>query len=270
MMCRKLVILFFIIFLCIGSFAKADLTSSQKKELFEQANGYFQQANSANDLKQAKSLYEKSILNYQKIIEDGNVKNSRLYYNLANAYFLDGKLGRAILNYRKAEKLDSSDENIKKNLEFARSRRIDKVTVNTEKKVMQTLFFWHYDFSLKTKSILTCIFFGILCLCAALTVRRGLIGHLMIVLVICGVLTIMFLASAVIETKNQNSRNYGVITAGEVVARQGDGQNYPPSFKESLHEGTEIQLIESRPRWYHIKLTDESTAWIPSDTAELI
>ena len=270
MMCRKNVISFVFVFLCICSFVRADLTTAQKKELFEQANGYFQQANSANNPEQAKSLYEKSILNYQKIIDEGKVKNSRLYYNLANAYFLDGSIGRAILNYRKAEKLDSSDENIKKNLEFARSRRIDKVTVNTEKKVMQTLFFWHYDFSLKAKFILTCIFFGILCLCAALIVRRGLTGHMMVILVICGLLTIMFLTSAVIETNNQNSINYGVITAGEVVARQGDGQNYPPSFKESLHEGTEFQLLESRPRWYHIKLTDDSTAWIPSDTAELI
>jgi tetratricopeptide (TPR) repeat protein len=269
-MYRRILISFIFVFLCIGSFAGAELTSAQKKELFEQANEYFQQANSANDPEQVKSLYEKSILNYQKIIDEGKVNNSRLYYNLANAYFLDGKLGRAILNYRKAEKLDSSDENIKKNLGFARSRRIDKVTVNTEKKVMQTLFFWHYDFSLKTKFVLTCIFFGILCLCAALTVRRGLIGHLMVVLVICVISTIMFLASAVIESKNQNSINYGVITAGEVVARQGDGQNYPPSFKESLHEGTEFQLLESRPRWYHIRLTDDSTAWIPSDTAELI
>ena len=269
-MYKKLIIVFIFLFVCIGSLAKADLTKDQKKELFSQANDYFQQANSTDNQAKASELYEKAILSFNRIIDEGNVKNARLYYNLANAYLLNGSLGKAILNYRRAEKLDNSDENIKKNLAFARSRRIDKVAVNTEKKVMRTLFFWHYDFSMKTKFILTCIFFGVLCLCGAITIKRGFVGPVTAVMVICFLLTILFSVSVIIEYRAQNDIHYGVITAGEVVARQGDGQNYPASFKDSLHEGTEFQLLESRPRWYHIKLTDDSTAWIPSDTAELI
>ncbi len=269
-MYKKFIIIFLCLFVCVGSIAKADLTKEQKKELFSQANDYFQQANSTDDQDKASELYEKAILSFNKIIEEGNVKNARLYYNLANAYFLKGSIGKAILNYRRAEKLDGNDENIQKNLEFARSRRIDKVTVNTEKKVMQTLFFWHYDFSMKVKFILTCVFFGALCLCGAVTIRKGLAGSLMFTMIISGLLTILFFVSVFIEYRSQNNTSYGVITANEVTARQGDGQNYPPSFKDSLHEGTEFQLLESRPRWYHIKLTDDSTAWIPSDSAELI
>jgi uncharacterized protein YxeA len=269
-MYKKIEILFVMVFMSLSSFAKAQLSSEQKKELFKQANDYFQQANSASDRNKAKELYEKAILSYNKIIDEGKVKNDRLYYNLANAYLLDGSLGRAILNYRRAESLDNSDQNIQKNLAFARSRRIDKVTVNTEKKVMETLFFWHYDFSLKTRFILTCIFFGAFCLSAAYAIRKGLIGALSVIMVICGLLTILFLSSVVIESRSQGRTKYGVITSTEVVARQGDGQNYPPSFKESLHEGTEFQVLESRPRWYHIRLTDGSSAWIPSDAAELI
>jgi tetratricopeptide (TPR) repeat protein len=269
-MYRKSFIFIFILSLCFGSLAKASLTQEKKENLFEQANSYFQQANSANNPDQAKELYEKAILNFEKIIDDGNIKNARLYYNLANAYFLDGSIGKAILNYRRAEKLDSSDENIAKNLAFARSNRIDKVPVNTEKKVLQTLFFWHYDFSLKTKFIFTCIFFGMLCLGAAAAVRFGFVGALTVIIVICGILTVLFFSSVIIESRSQSNTTYGVIIAHEVIARQGDGQNYPPSFKESLHEGTEFHLLESRPRWYHIELTDNSTGWIPSDAADLI
>lgn len=269
-MSKKIVISISILYLCLGSLASASLSLEQKKNLFAQANDYFQKANSAKDQDQARGFYEKAILSFKRIIDEGNVKNAKLYYNLANAYFLNGSIGEAILNYRRAEKLDSSDENIAKNLAFARTKRIDKVPVNTEKKVLQTLFFWHYDFSLKTKFILTCIFFGLLCLCGAIAVRYGMAGPLMVMIIICGLLAILFLGSVVIESKSQGSTTYGVITAGEVVARQGDGQNYPPSFKESLHEGTEFQLLERRPQWYHIKLTDDSTAWIPADSADLI
>ena len=263
-MFKKFVIFVFILFFGLGSIANASLSIEQKKELFDQSNDYFQKANSASDSEQAKELYEKAILGFNKIIDEGNVKNARLYYNLANAYFLDGSIGKAILNYRRAQQLDKSNENITKNLAFARSKRIDKVPVNTEKKVMQTLFFWHYDFSLKTKFILTCLFFGILCLGVTFAIKRGLAGPLVVVIVICGLLTILFLASVAIESRNESKTTYGVITA------PGDGQNYPPSFKESLHEGTEFQLLEHRLSWYHIKLTDNSTAWIPSDTADLI
>ncbi len=269
-MLKKFLIFTFILSLVFVSIASASLSAEQKKNLFEQANDYFQKANSAKGEDQAKELYEKAILSFNKIIDDGNVKNAKLYYNLANAYFLDGNIGKAILNYRRAQKLDSSDENITKNLAFARSKRIDNVPVNAEKKVLRTLFFWHYDFSMKTKFVLTCVFFGILCLSGSIAIRRGLAGPLTVVIVICGLLTILFFTSVVIESGSRGTIIYGVITAKEVVARQGDGQNYPPSFKDSLHEGTEFQLLEKRPQWYHIELTDKSTAWIPSDAAELI
>jgi len=54
------------------------------------------------------------------------------------------------------------------------------------------------------------------------------------------------------------------------VAYQGDGQNYPPSFKAPLHAGTEFELVEHRPGWFHIKLADGSDGWIPQSAAEII
>ena len=81
---------------------------------------------------------------------------------------------------------------------------------------------------------------------------------------------ICFLSSVVIEYKTNTGQISGVITVKEAVARQGDGQNYPPSFKDPLHEGTEFDLLEKRPDWYHIKLSDDSDGWIPEDSAELI
>jgi len=250
--------------------AKAEPSNEQMCTLFNQANQDFRQANSTEELQQAKRLYEKAILGFERIIDQEQIKNAKLYHNLANAYFLHGQLGKAILNYRRAVKIDGSDENIKKNLAFARSQRIDKVAVKTEKRVLQTLFFWHYDFSIKTKFLLTCIFFGIVCLCITTTIWFGRIGPLTAAMAICGILTICFLASVIVESRSQTSTICGVITAKEVIARQGDGQNYPPSFKEPLHEGTEFDLLENRPGWFHIKLSDDSDSWIPNDSAELI
>ena len=135
---------------------------------------------------------------------------------------------------------------------------------------MQTLFFWHYDFAIKTKFLLTCILFGIVCICVAGIIWFGRSAWLVTPIIICAMLTICLFSSLVIESRTKQSRICGVITAKEVIARQGDGQNYSPSFKAPLHAGTEFDVLESRPGWLHIKLFDDSDTWIPVDSAELI
>ena len=271
MITKKLTIILIDLFLLsLVGFANAQISKDQAYSLFSQANESFRQANSTKDSEQAERLYDKSILTFEKIIDEGQIKNAKLYYNLGNAYFLKGNIGKAILNYRRAEKLDSSDTNIQKNLTFASSKRIDKVGIKTEKRILQTLFFWHYDFAVKTKFLLTCIFFGIVCICAAGTIWFSRNASWITSVIICAVLTVCLLSSLIIETRTQAGRVCGIITAKEVIARQGDGQNYSPSFKDPLHSGTEFDVLENRPGWLHIKLFDDSDTWIPVDSAELI
>jgi tetratricopeptide (TPR) repeat protein len=249
--------------------AQADLPKEQIYSLFNQANQYFRQGNSANNPEQAKKYYEQAILSFERIIDEGGIRNAKLYYNLANAYLLHGQLGKAILNYRRATKL-GNDGDIQKNLNFARSQRKDQVTIKTERRVLHTLFFWHYDFTQKTKSLMMCIFFGIVCISAAAMIWFYRSTPLVVTAIICGLLTICLLGSIVIEAGAESKRAGGVITTKEVVAYQGDSKNYPTSFKEPLHEGTEFELLERRPGWFHIKLSDDSEGWIPDDSAELI
>ena len=104
-----------LLLLMLTSKAGANLSKEQIYSLFNQANQQFRQGNSTKDQKQAKRHYEKAILLFERIINEGQIKNAKLYYNLANAYFLQGQLGKAILNYRRAESLDD-DKNVQKNV----------------------------------------------------------------------------------------------------------------------------------------------------------
>lgn len=265
------IILISLFLFCHLTSAEAELSKEQTYSLFDQANQFFRQANSiTSDSEQARRLYEKAILNYEKMLNEGQIENGKLYYNLGNFYFLKGDLGKAILNYRRAERLDKVDTNIQKNLAFARGRRVDKVEVKTKERVLQTVFFWHYDLSLKTKFLITCICFAILFVSLSVMVWFGRTAPVTVVVVICGILIVCFFASVVIETKDQASRACGVITAQEVVAHQADWQSSPPSFKEPLHAGTEFGLIEHRPGWLHIRLSDGSEGWIPETAADII
>ncbi len=265
-------LLLLVLSLLPGPAAKAApaLPRDQLYALLQEANTAFQTANAANNPNGAKPLYDKAILLYEKIVDQGGIRNAGLYYNLANAYLLKEDLGRAILNYRRAEKLDASDLNIKKNLSFARSRRADRVEASTQRRVLETLFFWHYDFSLKTKALLVCLFLGIFCAVLALIVWLGRGSATTVTAVLSGVLFLCLLTSLVLQARQEAGTRCGVITTAEVVARQGDGPNYPPSFKDPLHAGLEFTLVEHRPGWLHIELADGTDAWIPDDTAGFV
>lgn len=239
--------------------------------LLNEANAVFQQAHAAAGTPdRAADLYTRAILLYEKIIDQGNIHNAKLYYNLGNAYFLTDDIGRAILNYRRALQLDGSDVNVRNNLTFARSRRIDKVPARTQTRVLKTLFFWHYDVSLRMRLLLGCLSFAGLCLGATAMVWRGRSPVASTVVVLSGLLCLCFVVSVAVETRERSTRLEGVITASQIVARQGDGPNYAPSFKDPLHAGTEFELLDRRPGWFHIELADGSRAWVPDTAAEII
>ena len=239
--------------------------------IFAQANQAFDNANViSGDTQKAERLYGEAILGYEKVIDEFGIKNPGLYYNLANAYFLKGDIGRAILNYRRGERLDPGNADIHKNLAFARSNRIDKIELKAREKVLKTLLFWHYDFSIKTRFLLACITFAVACLALTFLLWRGRNNFIVTTAAVCGVIFICLFGSVVLSRVKMASRTCGVVVAGEVIARQGDGENYMPSFKEPLHAGTEFELLESRDSWLHIKLADESQAWIETGAAELI
>jgi tetratricopeptide (TPR) repeat protein len=74
---------------------------------FEMANKFYEE----KDYSSAIRLYE-SILNQGK-------ESAPVYFNLGNAYFKSGDLGRAVLYYSRARRLQPGDEDIHHNLRFA-------------------------------------------------------------------------------------------------------------------------------------------------------
>ncbi len=262
----------FIMVLCTAraGHPSPSLSGSEIRALFDQANGAFRTANLETHDDARRAEYGRAILLMERLIREGDIHNAKLFYNLGNAYLLKEDLGHAILNYRRAERLDRTDPDIQKNLAFARSRRMDRVGVKTEQRVRQTLFFWHYDLSPGTRLWLTCLGLGGFFTALTLMLWRGRGGQYMLLGTISGILLLANLGSLLVENAMQSNVAYGVITAPETPARQGDGPNYPLSFKDPLHAGTEFEQVEHRSGWFHIRLADDSEGWIPDEAAEII
>ncbi|NOZ23552.1 MAG: tetratricopeptide repeat protein [Planctomycetes bacterium] len=247
------------------------LNNTELQTLFFKGNELFHQANdlAAKDPTQAEGLYRKAALRFERIVQDGNIHNGRLYYNIGNIYFRMGDLGRAILNYRRAAQYTPNDPNLIQNLRYARSRCADRVDEPQQTKILKTLLFWHYDFSMRTRSIIFAVCFIALWVSAAVRLLRKRLVPRWVVAVL-GIVTVVFLTSVLAEAWVSAHERSGVIIAEQVVARKGDSTAYEPSFKDPLHAGTEFDVVEDRGDWVHVRLLDDRSCWLPKKDIGLV
>ena len=269
---RTVTVLFIVILSLAGvTFAGESLGEGEKKELYSQGQQFFHQATeiSASNPGKAEDRYAKALLRFNRLVEEGGIQNGKLFYNIGNINFLLQDSGRAILNYRRAEQFIPNDPNLVKNLAYARNIRQDKLEIKDQRKIQQTLFFFHYDIGTKTRLIIFGISYVLFWIFAGLKIfsRRPYTSW---VLSISLCFTLLFGASLYIEGLQSTTSLEGVILDSEVIARQGDADSYQPSFEDPLHGGTEFMLLEDRGAWWQIELSDGRSCWIPEKSGELV
>jgi len=237
---------------------------SQAKDLFRKANGL-----AASDPGAAKDLYHKAAMRFERIAHEGQVQNGKLYYNIGNAYFRMGDIGRAVLYYRRAALLIPNDENLCQNLSYAKSKCVDKIEEKQQAKVFRTLFFWHYDLSSRVRLYVFAATFAMLWVVASVRLLHRRLS-LRWAIAILAVVTALFFGSLLVEALTAGNTVSGVVLAPEVVARKGDGETYEPSFKTPLHAGTEFRVLEDRGGWHHAELADGRRCWLPTKAVGII
>lgn len=264
-------ILVFAVVIMSAKTGRAELSESEIGDLFSQGKELFRRANDLmhEDAVKSRELYGKAALRFERIVREGGIRNGKLYYNLGNAYFRVNDIGRAILNYRLAQQFIPNDPNLQQNLDYARKRRMDRVEVSQKSKALRAAFFWHYDFSTKTRSTVFMLAFLLVWVAAGVRLfwRRATLNWIMGV---SAVISLLFLASLIAESVSRGQSAAGVVIAEEAVARKGDSESYEPSFKEPLHSGTEFDVVEDRGEWLHVRLADSRTCWLPLKVAGLV
>lgn len=103
------------VLLLVAVAATVPLPAAGQAELFVRGNQLYQDG-----------AYSAAIEAYESV-RDAGWESRDLYYNLGNAYFKAGRLGRAILSWERARELDPRDPDIRANLELARSLTADRV-----------------------------------------------------------------------------------------------------------------------------------------------
>ena len=207
---------------------------------------------------------------YEAIIDSG-LHHSNVYYNLGNAYFKQEDLGRAILNYRRAQRLDPRDADTAANLSIARSQTVDKLEAVPESglsNLVQLAEEWLTLSEALLLALMLWLVIGVLAVIALVKPAwRRWCGIGM------GVLAVFLLAGLLsMVNRYYTEQNYppAVIVAQKVDVTSGPGTSEQYLVEFTLHSGAEVNLIESRSGWRRITLPGDLQGWVPAEAIERV
>lgn len=246
------------------------LARDQQERLLAEASAAFNRGKELerSDPVGASEAFAESVGKYEALVDSG-VRNGRLFYNLGNAELQRGRLGAAILNYRRAQDLIPGDRRLQENLRVARELCRTQIPQRGSSEFVRTLFFLHYQTSLQTRfaaGLVCYVLFWLVLLLRMYAPRlplRALAGVMAAAWVGLGI-------SVLVGWQVEGRKQAGVVLADEVIVRKGDSETYDPKFEQPLHEGTEFTVLESRGDWLLIELADGKTGWIPADRTGMV
>jgi tetratricopeptide (TPR) repeat protein len=200
---------------------------------------------------------------YQQALKAG--PSADVCYNLGNALFKSGRIGPAIVQYRRAYYLHPRDADIGRNLSFARSYRVDKVLTapGPVALVMDEIF---HVLSRKEAALLAAVSFLLAALSlSAWIVRRGPLFSF-------GTAVLATLSLFCLITQwvwaGEVSAQPAVVVAPEVNALSGPGEEFKQILL--LHDGTEVRIRERRGDYLLVQLPGGSGGWIRSEAVERV
>jgi tetratricopeptide (TPR) repeat protein len=208
--------------------------------------------------------YETSQVLYETVIQEG-IRDFRVYFNLGNAYYQSGDLGRALLNYRRAQEISPRDTDLGNNLVLIRKERLDLQGDETGfAEGLATLTTG--GFNLSELSVVVFFMWAIwFILLGAAIFKTAWRYRLRTPLFFVGIslLTGLFLLGGRLATHPP-----AVVIDEAVPVHSGPGEDYLELYQ--LHAAAEIYVWETKNDWVQFALTDGRLGWIPSKTVALV
>jgi len=192
-----------------------------------------------------------------------DIHDPRVEYNLGNAYFRLGELGRAILHYERAHRLRPVDPDIRANLELARSRRIDRV----EPEEAASVVAWTRAIQDRLGPdrqalVFLTLLWGIAGLVTWASIRpsgwSAWVGWTLATLVLAAALTVL---SWLVTWQRLEGERIAVVLHASVEVLAGPGENNASLF--TVHEGLTLTVRSERPDWVQVSLPNGLNGWIP-------
>ena len=217
-----------------------------------------------------KGNYQQAAIDYEELLKHG--ASAEIYYNLGNAYFRQDNITKAVLNYERALMLDPGNDDIRFNLQYARSKTIDKIANEDEvffvtwyKSLVNFTCVDNWARTAIVSIIAALLLFLVYLFMENINIRKvGFFGSVVFV--------VLFLFSNFFawQQKKQFENRTGAIVISPVVSVK-----KTPSAQAGeefvIHEGTRVDITDkSMKQWREVRTGDGREGWIPASVIEEI
>ncbi|MBI5685287.1 MAG: tetratricopeptide repeat protein [Verrucomicrobia bacterium] len=221
--------------------------------------------------------FDQAIARYESLLAAG-VRSANLCFNLGNAHFKAGHLGRAILNFERARRLEPRDRDIEGNLGFAakQSKAYDAAAAGSwsawlaDLRDSLTVDEW-------TWAVVACYWLALLGLITfiwlppAIEWRRWLRSAAIAFGAVALLSSVGLGAKIAVEEGPQP----GIAVAKETVVRFAPVDDGMRHF--TAYEGQKLWIVGERPSrmqnvpgWLEVERADGKRGWVPADAVERI
>ena len=236
-----------------------DAVEASPEQLWDRANTAYLNG----DYHAATSIYE-------EILSRG-LSSMKLYYNLGNSCFKEGRLGEAILNYHRALRLAPGNEDVRYNLEVAEARTKDNIEQIPEFFLTGWVRSVRHAMSCTAWSLFSLValacalaLFLIYLLARRLSMRKtGFYGTL--IAVVLFMLTSWF---AMGQRREMLDDTQAVVMSFSTAVKSSPDKSATDLFV--LHEGTRVEIVNRLDQWCEITIADGKKGWLEAKTIETI
>jgi len=191
---------------------------------------------------------------YEKLTHSG-MASPALYFNLGNARFKSGQIGRAISAYKEAERFTPRDPDLRANLQFARNQaQGPTLKLDPVQRLLTRLTLNEWTL-LASGSIW--VLLVLLSVCQwrpawSRSLRGFLVLWFIVSLVFCGCL-----GAALYQDFSNPS---GVVIAAQAVVRNGPLEESKNAF--TLQDGSEVRVLDRKENWLLITTDPQRMGWL--------
>lgn len=228
------------------------------EERFEVANRAYEEGD-----------FERAETEYRAILEYG-LRAPEIYYNLGNAHYRQGHLGRAILSYERVLRLVPGDDDARFNLEYCRQRIVDREEV-PQHWIADAYQGWTRFVGKDGEAWLLLWIY----LPAMVSVGAWMLGHepRMQRLARFAAITLLVLLAPVagllvVRLSSEASESGAVVMDQKVEGRSGPDEGHATLF--TIHEGLKVQVRNESGDWAQVLLPNGLNGWVPASSVERI
>lgn len=205
------------------------------------------------------------------LLENEGIYNADLMVNIGNCYFRMEELGNALVYYKKALKLDPTNEKAKRNLRYGKSLTVDAQSPMENDFISRFIRTIFDSFSIKFLAVISIILFILIIafinyLILKYRGREKTVQYfVLVILIVCFVFSFSL---GIKKWYDFNNHFEGVLITESAIGFSGPGADFTRVF--TIHEGNIFDIKESRDNWTLIQLNSGLGGWINNNNFQRV